>query len=117
MNNKQTQTQNRQASAFPVMKFDYNFNVIYSNEQANDILSHWKTGMQQPVPSTVLKLHPELYTSLTNQPVNDINLCIDNTVIRCSVVAFPEAGYIGLYGYMVEYSDKIAERATVARMN
>ena len=117
MKKNPTKSQQKKESALPVMKFDYNFNVIYSNTQAKPILNQWNTKMKGAIPTTVLNHHPEFFISLKNQHVTDINLEVDGTMVRCSIVPFPEAGYIGVYGYMVEYTETVNERASALRMN
>lgn len=117
MKKSTTKGQQKKEGSLPVMKFDYNFNLIYSNGSAKTILNQWKMKMKDPVPTKILNNHPEFFISLKDQKVNDINISIDGTTVRCSIVAFPEAGYIGLYGYMVEYTEKINERANSIRLN
>ncbi|MEO5572545.1 MAG: hypothetical protein ABIT08_16640 [Bacteroidia bacterium] len=115
---KKTETKNQKKEcAFPVLKFDYNFNVIYSNSPAKAILNYWEAKVKESVPSNILNRHPEIYNSLREQSLEDISITINDTVVRCTVVPFPEAGYIGVYGYMVEYTEKIMDRETASRLN
>ncbi|HKR05733.1 MAG TPA: hypothetical protein VJY62_13950 [Bacteroidia bacterium] len=117
MKKSDSKSQQKKECAFPVLKFDYNFNVIYSNNPANTILNHWDAKIKETVPTNILNTHPEIYNSLRNPAVADINIDLENTVIRCTVVPFPEAGYIGIYGYMVEYTEKISDRTEATRLN
>ena len=117
MKKSETKSQQKKECAFPVLKFDYNFNVIYSNTPAKSILNYWDTKMKASVPTTVLNNHPEIYNSLRNPSVQDIDINMNDTIVRCSVVPFPEAGYIGVYGYMVEYTEKVTDRSTATRLN
>ncbi|MEP7169146.1 MAG: hypothetical protein ABI855_07210 [Bacteroidota bacterium] len=117
MKKSESKNQQKKECAFPVLKFDYNFNVIYSNNPARTILNYWDTDITQSVPANILNRHPEIYNSLRNPSVADININLDDTVIRCTIVPFPEAGYIGIYGYMVEYSEKISNHTEVTRLN
>ena len=117
MKKSNSTSQQKKECAFPVLKFDYNFNVIYSNSPARSILDYWETKIKGSVPTTILNNHPEIYNSLRNQTIHDININVEDTIIRCSIVPFPEAGYIGVYGYMVEYSEKISNRTEATRLN
>ena len=117
MKKSNSKSQQKKECAFPVLKFDYNFNVIFSNTPAKSILDYWETKIKGSVPTNILNGHPEIYNSLRNPAIQDISINVEDTVIRCSVVPFPEAGYIGVYGYMVEYSEKISNRAEMTRLN
>jgi hypothetical protein len=117
MKTSTSKSQQQKESEFPVLKFDYNFNVIYSNTPAQTILDKWNVKVQESVPETILSQHPEIVKSLLNPAVDNMQIRLENTIICCTIVPFPEAGYIGVYGYMVEYAEKIKERATVLRLN
>lgn len=117
MRKSTSKQQQQKESMFPVMKFDYNFNVIYSNDHARPLMNHWNCDTKSPIPMNVLERHPEIYIALKNNLIPDINIKLDNQVIRCSIVPFPEAGYIGIYGYMVEYADKVHEKITISSLN
>ena len=117
MKKSETKVQQKKECAFPVIKFDYNFNVIYSNSPANSILSRWDTKINKAVPKSILNQHPEIYNSLRNPSIADVSINLDDTIIRCTIVPFPEAGYIGVYAYMVEYTEKIYDRTELKRLN
>jgi hypothetical protein len=102
---------------FPVMKIDYNFNVIYCNEPAYPVLSKWNCRPQERLPLTVLDSHPGIYTAIKSTQTPDIEVEMDDVKVKCTVVPFPEAGYIGIYAYMIEYTEKTKERVTLARFN
>lgn len=112
-----TQSQQKKESMFPVLKMDYNFNLIYNNEPAQPLLNHWNCSLEKRIPISILERHPEIYVALKNNLIPDIDIQIDDQVIRCSIVPFPEAGYIGIYGYMVEFADKIHQRVTISGLN
>lgn len=117
MKTSTSKSQQQKESEFPVLKFDYNFNVIYSNTPAQTILNNWNVKVQESVPEMVLSRHPEIVKSLANSAVDNVQINLENTIVSCTIVPFPEAGYIGVYGYMVEYAEKVRERVTVPRLN
>ena len=104
-------------SMFPVVKLDYNFNVIHCNDSGQPLLSHWNTTLKNPLPIGILERHPEIYVALKNTMTPDIKIKMDDHIIHCSVVPFPEAGYIGIYGYLVEYADRVHEKVTLSGIN
>jgi len=114
MNNS---TQKKSDSMFPVVKLDYNFNVIHCNDSGQPLLIQWNTTLKNKLPISILERHPEIYVALKNTMTPDIKVKMNDHIIHCSVVPFPEAGYIGIYGYMVEYADKVHEKATISDMN
>ncbi len=105
------------ANLFPVFKFDYNFKVIQCNEPARPLLNYWNCGLESQIPISILERHPEIYAALKGTKIPDINVQLDDQVIRCSVVAFPEAGYIGIYGYMFEFAETVREKITLQGLN
>lgn len=110
--------QNKKEDAiFPVMKIDYNFNVIYCNEPAYPMLSKWNCRPQERIPLAVLERHPGIYTAINASQSPDLEVEMDDVTVKCTVVPYPEAGYIGIYAYMIEYTEKSKERVTLAKLN
>lgn len=110
-------TTKREEVIFPVMKLDYNFNVIYCNEPARPMLNNWNTRITGQIPTAVLEKHPQIFIALKDSNTPDLEVDMDGVTVKCSVVPFPEAGYIGIYGYMIEYTEKTKEKVTLAKLN
>ncbi len=102
---------------FPVMKLDYNFNVIYCNEPAYPMLNMWNCKPTERIPIKVLESHPGIFNSINNAHAPDISIEMDDITVKCTVMPFPEAGYIGIYAYMIEYTEKTKEKVTLAKLN
>lgn len=113
MSTRQTSTKQTNGNLFPVLKFDYDFNVIHCNEPAQPLLSHWKCSEKNPLPIRVLENHPEIYVALRSNKIPDIKIQMTDRVIDCSIVPFPEAGYIGIYAYQVEFADKVHQKVAI----
>ena len=110
-------TTKKEEVIFPVMKLDYNFNVIYCNEPAYPMLSKWNCRPKERVPMAVLEQHPGIYTAINTTQTPDIEVEMDDVIVKCTVVPFPEAGYIGIYAYLIEYTEKTKEKVTLAKLN
>lgn len=109
-------TTKKEEVIFPVLKLDYNFNVIYSNEPALPMLKQWNCK-QDRVPMAVLEQHPGIYSAINTTQSPDIEVKMDDVTVKCTVVPFPEAGYIGIYAYLIEYTEKTKEKVTLAKLN
>lgn len=110
-------TKEKQASIFPVLKMDYNFKLIECNEAGLPLLRSWNTNLDNPIPIGILERHPEIFTAIKNSSMPDINIETDDATIKCTVVPFPEANYIGIYAYMIEFTEKTKEKVTLTRLN
>ncbi len=106
----------KEDAIFPVMKLDYNFNVIYCNEPAIPMLSKWKCRPNERIPMAVLDRHPGIYAAISTTQSPDLEIDMGDVTVKCTVVPFPEAGYIGIYAYMMEYTEKTNERVTLAKL-
>jgi hypothetical protein len=110
-------TKSKQASIFPVIKMDYNFNLIECNEAGLPLLRSWNVSLQKPLPISILERHPEIFDAIKNSSTPDIAIETDDATIKCTVVPFPEANYIGIYAYLIEFTEKTKEKVTLTRLN
>jgi hypothetical protein len=110
-------TKEKQASIFPVLKMDYNFKLIECNEAGMPLLRCWNTQLENQIPISVLERHPEIFNAIRNASMPDIDIEMDDATIKCTVVPFPEANYIGIYAYMIEFTEKTKEKITLTRLN
>lgn len=110
-------TKEKQASIFPVLKMDYNFKLIECNEAGLPLLRSWNTQLENPLPITILERHPEIFNAIKNSSTPDINIEMDDATVKCTVVPFPEANYIGIYAYLIEFTEKSKEKVTLTRLN
>ncbi|MCC6385231.1 MAG: hypothetical protein LC117_01055 [Bacteroidia bacterium] len=113
----QTVTTEKQATIFPVIKLDYNFRMIDSNEAGKPLLCSWNCSVNSKIPISILERYPEIHTAIKENTMPDISIEMDGTAIKCTVVPFPEANYIGIYAYMIEYTEKTKEKVTLTKLN
>ncbi len=90
------------SDAFPVIRFDYNKRLIGSNLTALPLLSSWNWRKGSKIPSAVWNSYPEWEKALNDQSPSGCKVIFGELNIWFDVVPFPEAGYIGIYGYHVE---------------
>ncbi len=88
--------------AFPVMRFDYNKRLIDSNLTALPLLGEWKCRKGSKIPGAVLNTYPELNHAFTDKTATECKVNFGGLDIWFDLVPYPEAGFIGLYGYHVE---------------
>jgi hypothetical protein len=101
MNSKKTA--GHDANMFPVIKFSLDNQIIYHNVAAMPLLSQWNCELNKKVPSAIAKKHPAIFNS-KNQDAKDISILYKEYVFSFSVIPFPEAGYVGLYGHSIQES-------------
>ena len=88
--------------AFPVIRFDYNKRLLDSNLTALPLLGDWKCRQGSKIPSAIWSAYPELEQALSDQSPSGCKVSFGELQIWFDVVPFPEAGYIGMYGYHIE---------------
>ncbi|MBK7889248.1 MAG: hypothetical protein IPJ86_18705 [Bacteroidetes bacterium] len=99
---KSKMTQNDLRDAFPVMRFDYNKRLIDSNLTALPLLGEWKCRKGAKIPSAILKAYPEINFVFNDKVPTECKVTFSGLNIWFDMVPYPEAGYVGLYGYHVE---------------
>lgn len=93
-------------SDFPVIKIGLDFTVLDCNVSALPILNHWNCRVNSRIPASVLKQYPEMANALKLNDEGGLHVNFKDFTIRFTIVPFPEAGYIGLYGYQVEKAER-----------
>lgn len=86
---------------FPVFKIDYSGKVVYHNVAAMPILSYWQCKLNEPVNHQAKMIYPEIFN--INAPgEHDTTIRYHEYLFHFSVIPFPEAGYVGVYGFSIE---------------
>lgn len=93
---------NDERDMFPVMRFDYNKRLIDANLTALPLLGAWKCKKGGKIPAAIFKAYPELQFAFNESGPTDLKVTFSGLNIWFDMVPFPEAGYVGLYGYHVE---------------
>jgi hypothetical protein len=93
-------------SDFPVIKIGLDFTVMDCNVSALPLLNHWSCKVNGRIPENIMSRHPEIANSLNSNFEGGMQVHFKDFLIRFTIVPFPEAGYIGLYGYQVERAEK-----------
>ncbi len=88
--------------AFPVMKIDYQHRLVKSNTTALPLLNAWGCREGGKIPHQLIGQYPELKASFKNNAPTQCVMHFQDLRITFDVVPFPEAGYVGLYGFHVE---------------
>lgn len=104
---------NTMRDAFPVIRMDYQQRLVTSNSTALPLLHAWNCKKGNKIPGEVLNQHPELIGSFRNPAPTECVINFGDLKIWFDVVPFPQAGYIGLYGYHVEAT--VPETVTVTQ--
>ena len=88
--------------AFPVFKFNYNGKLLDCNSTALPLLGHWHCKKGAKLPTGLMKACPEIKSAMKNPQPAEIKMQFGEYHLWCDVVPYPEAGYIGIYGFHVE---------------
>ncbi len=96
-----------ESNMFPVIKLDYNGRIIYHNVAAMPILSYWQCKLNEPVNNQVKTIYPEIF-NLQSPQSHDASVRYLDYVFHFSVIPYPEAGYIGIYGHCIEYAQVVS---------
>ncbi|KXK47523.1 MAG: hypothetical protein FNNCIFGK_01143 [Bacteroidia bacterium] len=86
---------------FPVIKIDYSGKVVYHNVAAMPILSYWQCKLNEPVNNQAKMIYPEIFNTKAPKE-HDATIRYHEYLFHFSVIPFPEAGYIGIYGHSIE---------------
>lgn len=91
--------------AFPVFKFNYKGKILNTNSAAMPLLGYWNCKMGAELSTGLLKACPEIKSAMKNPQPAECRMQFGELQIWCDVVPYPEAGYIGIYGYHIEITD------------
>ena len=99
---KENKGQMDMRDAFPVFKFNYNGKLLDCNSTAIPLLGHWNCRKGAKLPTGLMKACPEIKYAMKNHHPAECKMQFGELQIWCDVVPYPEAGYIGIYGYHIE---------------
>lgn len=99
---KENKKQIDMRDAFPIFKYNYNGKLLDCNTTALPLLGQWKCSKGAKLPNGMMKACPEIKTALKNAHPSECKMQFGEYQIWCDVVPYPEAGYIGIYGYYIE---------------
>lgn len=104
LNNKMKKTKktNDERDMFPVMRFDYNKRLIDANLTALPLLGEWKCHKGGKIPAAILQSYPEINFAFSEKTPTECKVTFSGLNIWFDMIPYPEAGYIGLYGYHIE---------------
>ena len=88
--------------AFPMIKYDYQGVLVEANGTALPLLGQWKCRNGKKIPTSVMKTYPEMTFALKDQQPIDCCVEMGDCKIWFDIVPYPEAGYVGMYGYNIE---------------
>ena len=88
--------------AFPIMRIDYQHRLVMTNTTALPLLNSWSCREGGKIPHQLLGLYPELKASFKNNTPTQCAIEFKDLKIWFDVIPFPEAGYVGIYGFHVE---------------
>lgn len=91
--------------AFPVIKYDYQGVLVEANGTALPLLGQWKCRSGKKIPSSIMKTYPEMSCAIRNHQSVDCCVIMGDCKIWFDIVPYPEAGYVGMYGYNIEMVD------------
>ncbi len=97
---------------FPVIKFDLNNRLTYANVAALPLMKEWNCRINEKLPSELVSRHPELFHAGISHLDQDLTIEVGDYMMHFSLVPFPEAGYIGMYGYCIEQVENYVPRNT-----
>ena len=98
---------NYDENLFPVFKFDLENRLIFANVHALPLMKFWNCRINEKLPADIISRHPEIFHSAMSHRPQQLSVKCNDYQIRFALVPFPEAGYIGMYGYCMELNGKI----------
>ena len=114
MKTKKTSTEDLR-DAFPVIRIGYDKRLKSSNLTAMPLLHQWHCKQGSKLPSALLKAYPEIEYSLKDKVPTECKVQFGELQIWFDVVPFPEAGYIGMYGFHIEMApDAVPQKLRIA---
>jgi hypothetical protein len=99
---KAVKSDNSMRDAFPVLRMDYQQRLVHSNTTALPLLNSWNCRNGAKIPKQLLGQIPELKDSFTSATPRECVITFGDLRIWFDIVPFPQAGYIGLYGFHIE---------------
>lgn len=94
-------------SSLPVIKLNYNHQIIDANLNALPILANWCCTKGSAIPESVYQKIPSLDIAIKTNTDRTCMLKFGDTVISFDIIPFVEGGYIGLYGYKAEKAEVV----------
>ena len=88
--------------AFPVIKYDYEGVLLQANGTALPLLGQWKCRNGKKIPTAIMKTYPEMALAMKEKQSADCCIQMGDCTIWFDIVPYPEAGYVGMYGYNIE---------------
>ncbi len=88
--------------AFPRIRISYEKRLIGSNLTALPLLGEWKCRQGNRLPTGLLKAYPEIEYALKDLTPTQCKVQFGELQIWFDLVPFPEAGYVGMYGFHIE---------------
>lgn len=100
---------------FPVIRYDYQGTLVSANGTALPLLGQWKCRNGKKIPSAIMKAYPEMADAMTTRMPAECVVQMGDCMIWFDIVPYPEAGYVGMYGYNIEMAGS-AKEASMLRM-
>lgn len=97
----------------PVMKIGADHSVIYSNLAALPLINSLKQSNAHSLDKAAVNKLPGLMQSLRSNQPHDISLNFKDYTVHFTVVPFPEAGYIGFYGFQIDSVETIKQSVKI----
>ena len=82
-------------SIMPVIKIDFKGEILYANMSSFDLLLNWACFASSNLPLDVVR---KIQSNCINN-LQTFDVKFNHRKINFMVVPFPEAGYIGIYGF------------------
>ena len=90
------------ASSLPIIKINYDHQIIDANLNALPILANWCCTKGSNIPEAVFSKIPSLEIAMKTNTDRECKLKFGGTILSFDIIPFMEGGYIGLYGYKAE---------------
>lgn len=90
------------SSSLPIIKINYNHQIIDANLNALPILANWCCTKGSSIPQAVISKIPSLEVAMKTNSDRECKLKFGDTIISFDIIPFLEGGYIGLYAYKTE---------------
>jgi len=93
---------------YPVMRFDLQGNLIDSNLTALPLLASWSSGTVSQLKGAPPEVHNFMMNCLGTSSSKTLEVRFSDLQISFDAVPYPEAGFIGLYGFDVRNAHEVA---------
>lgn len=114
MKTKTTSSQDMR-DAFPILKIGYDKRLKSANLTAMPFLNKWNCTQGNRLPTALLKAYPEIAYSLKDKTPTECKIQFGELQIWFDLIPYPEAGYIGMYGYHIEMApDAVPQNLRIA---